>query len=80
MGAVNEEWFGLVLEIGSYSQHDPYEEVSKNIRHAVNWQINENVHHFGTQKPVDLERLKAIIRGSDYQGYYPIETLRPGDP
>lgn len=77
---VNEEWFGLVLDIGSYSQQDPYEEISKNIRHAVNWQLKENVNHFGTQKPVDLKRLMAIIRESDYQGYLPIETLGPGDP
>lgn len=80
MDAVNEEWFGLVLDIGSYSQQDPYEEISRNIRHAVNWQIKENVNHFGTQKPVDLKRLMGIIRESDYQGYLPIETLGPGDP
>ncbi len=80
MDGVNEEWFGLVLDIGSYSQHDPYDEISKNIQHAVNWQLKENVNHFGTQKPVDLKRLMAVIRESDYQGYLPIETLGPGDP
>ncbi|MBD3626919.1 sugar phosphate isomerase/epimerase family protein [Cyclobacterium sp.] len=80
MERVDEDWFGLVLDIGSYSQHDPYEEISKNIRHAVNWQLKENVNHFGTQKPVDLKRLIALIRESNYQGYLPIETLGPGDP
>ncbi|SHN29613.1 Sugar phosphate isomerase/epimerase [Cyclobacterium lianum] len=80
MEGVGEEWFGLVLDIGSYSQHDPYSEISKNIQYAVNWQIKENVNHFGSQRAVDLERLMAIIRKSDYQGYLPIETLGPGDP
>ncbi|NHE57997.1 hypothetical protein [Cyclobacterium plantarum] len=77
---MDEDWFGLVLGIGSYSQHDPYEEISKNIRHAVNGQLKENVNHFGTQKPVDLKRLMALIRDSNYQGYLPIETLGPGNP
>ena len=80
MEEVKEEWFGLVLDIGSYSQHDPYEEIQKNIRHAVNWQLKENVNHYGTQKPVDLPRLMQLIRDSFYQGYLPIETLGPGDP
>lgn len=80
MDGVNEEWFGLVLDIGSYFQYDPYDEISKNIRHAVNWQLKENANHFGTQKPVDLRRLMGVIRDSDYQGYLPIETLGPGDP
>jgi sugar phosphate isomerase/epimerase len=80
MREVDEEWFGLVLDIGSYSQADPYEEIQKNIRYAVNWQLKENVNHFGIQKPVDLAKLMPLIRESDYQGYLPIETLGPGDP
>lgn len=80
MDNVTEEWFGLVLDVGSYSLKDPYDEISQNIHHAVNWQIKENVNHFGVQKPVDLKRLMKIIKSSDYQGYLPIETLGPGDP
>lgn len=80
MDNVNEEWFGLVLDVGSYSLKDPYEEISKNIHHAVNWQIKENINHFGEQKPVDLKQLMKIIYRSDYNGYIPIETLGPGDP
>ncbi|MDO6438244.1 sugar phosphate isomerase/epimerase family protein [Cyclobacterium sp. 1_MG-2023] len=80
MENVDEEWFGLVLDVGSYSLKDPYEEISENIYHAVNWQIKENINHFGEQKPVDLKRLMKIINRSDYNGYLPIETLGPGDP
>lgn len=46
----------------------------------MNWQLKENVNHFGTQRPVDLKRLMEIIRESAFQGYLPIETLGPGDP
>ena len=80
MENVGEQWFGLVLDVGSYSLKDPYEEISENIHHAVNWQIKENINHFGEQKPVDLKRLIKIINRSDYNGYLPIETLGPGDP
>tara|TARA_R110002049_G_scaffold3836_23_gene28221 strand:- start:1630 stop:2526 length:897 start_codon:yes stop_codon:yes gene_type:complete len=80
MENVNKEWFGLVLDVGSYSLKDPYEEISRNVYHAVNWQIKENVNYLGTQKPVDLKTLMKIIKSSDYNGYLPIETLGPGDP
>ena len=80
MENVNKEWFGLVLDVGSYSLKDPYEEISRNVHHAVNWQIKENVNYLGTQKPVDLKTLMKIIKNSDYNGYLPIETLGPGDP
>lgn len=77
---VGSPWFKLVLDIGSYSQEDPYEGIKQNISHAVNWQIKEKVNHFGVEKPVDLDRLFGIIAESGYNGYLPIETLGPGDP
>ncbi|HSI76996.1 MAG TPA: sugar phosphate isomerase/epimerase family protein [Lunatimonas sp.] len=80
MEQVASPWFGLVLDIGSYPQEEPYEGIAKNIQHAVNWQIKEQVNHFGEQKPVDLAKLMKILVSSNYQGYLPIETLGPGDP
>ncbi len=80
MEDVGSPWFGLVLDIGSYPQEDPYEGIAKNIQHAVNWQIKEQVNHFGEQRPVDLAQLMKIIASSTYQGYLPIETLGAGDP
>jgi sugar phosphate isomerase/epimerase len=80
MEQVASPWFGLVLDIGSYPQDGPYEGIAKNIQHAVNWQIKEQINHFGEQKPVDLKQLVAIISASKYQGYLPIETLGLGDP
>lgn len=80
MEQVNSPWFGLVLDIGSYSQKEPYAEIANNTQHAVSWQIKEKVNHFGKEEDVDLEKLMDIIKNSGYHGYLPIETLGPGDP
>lgn len=77
---VNSEWLGLNLDIGSYRQHDPYEEISKNIQFAVTWQIKENVWIDGKETPTDFVKLFQIIRNAGYRGYLPLETLGAGDP
>ncbi len=77
---VDSEWLGLNLDIGSYRQHDPYEEIEKNIRYAITWQIKENVGIGGKEVPTDFEKLFPIIRRAGYRGYLPVETLGAGDP
>jgi len=77
---VNSDWLGLNLDIGSYRQHDPYEEIEKNIQHAVTWQIKENVWINGEQVPTDFVKLFKIIKKAGYRGYLPLETLGAGDP
>lgn len=77
---VNSEWLGLNLDIGSYRMSDPYSEIEKNIRHAVTWQIKENVWINGKETPVDLRLLLTIIKNAGYRGYLPVETLGAGDP
>jgi hypothetical protein len=59
---------------------DPYSEIGKNIRHAVTWQIKENVWINGKETPVDLRLLLTIIKNAGYRGYLPVETLGAGDP
>lgn len=77
---VGSEWLGLNLDIGSYREHEPYGEIAKNIRHAVTWQIKENVWVDGKETPTNLTRLFTMIRNAGYRGYLPLETLGPGDP
>lgn len=77
---VNSDWFGLILDTGSYRIHDPYTEIAKTAKYAVNWQIKENVFVNGAEKEADIPRLIKIIKTSGYKGYIPIETLGPGDP
>lgn len=76
---VNNEWFGLVLDIGSYRQGDPYEEIKSTIQYAVNWQVKELIYENGQEKRVDLDKLFKLIQESNYKGFLPIETLGKGD-
>lgn len=76
---INSEWFGLILDTGSYRVLDPYEEIAKSIKYAVNWQIKENIFIKGVEKETDLDKLIGLIKSSGYKGYLPIETLGQGD-
>lgn len=77
---VDSEWLGLNLDIGSYRQKDPYEEIEQNIKYAVTWQIKENVWIDGKETPTDVDKLFKIIKKAAYRGYLPLETLGAGDP
>jgi len=77
---VDSEWLGLNLDVGSYRMKDPYEEIEQNIKHAVTWQIKENVYIDGQETPTDFVKLMRIIKNAAYRGYLPIETLGAGDP
>lgn len=77
---VDMEWFGLILDTGSYHQGDPYEQIARTAPYAVNWQVKENIFVNGVEVKTDLKRLFKIIKESGYRGYIPIETLGKGDP
>ena len=77
---INSEWLGLILDTGSYRIHDPYDEIAKSVKHAVNWQIKEKIFVNGVEVETDLNKIMEIIKASDYNGYLPIETLGSGDP
>lgn len=77
---VNMEWFGLILDTGSYRIGDPYEQIARTIPYAVNWQVKENIFVNGQEEKTDLKKLFNIIKASGYRGYIPIETLGKGDP
>jgi sugar phosphate isomerase/epimerase len=78
--AIHSEWFGLILDTGSYRVNDPYEEIALSIKHAVNWQVKEKIFIQGQEQDTDLGKLMNIIKASSYKGYLPIETLGEGDP
>ncbi|MBS1801915.1 MAG: sugar phosphate isomerase/epimerase [Acidobacteria bacterium] len=77
--AVDSEWFGSILDIGSLRSGDPYAEIEKLLPYAVSWQIKEEVGRNGKPEPVDLARIKALIDKHGYRGYVPFEALGPGD-
>ncbi len=78
--AVNSDWFGVILDVGSLRIHDAYEEIEKLLPYAVSWQLKENVFYGAKEVPTDLARVKAIIDKGGYRGVLPIETLGAGDP
>jgi sugar phosphate isomerase/epimerase len=80
LDAVKSEWFGLILDTGSYRVGDPYSEIEKTAKYAVNWQIKEKVFVNGKETDVDMDKLIRIIKLSGYTGYIPLETLGEGDP
>jgi sugar phosphate isomerase/epimerase len=79
---VNSDWFGLVLDTGSFVTLEPYSEIKKAALsgYAVNWQVKEKLNYNGKTTDMDLEKLFRIVKASAYRGYLPIETLSPGDP
>lgn len=78
--AVNSEWFGVILDVGSLRQGDPYAEIERLLPYAVSWQLKETVWSGTKEMPTDLRRVKAIIDKGGYRGVVPIETLGAGDP
>jgi sugar phosphate isomerase/epimerase len=78
--AVNSEWFGVILDVGSLRQADPYDEIARLLPYAVSWQLKESVFYGTKELPTDLARVKAIIDKGGYRGVLPIETLGAGDP
>ena len=80
INAVDSEWFGSILDIGSLRSGDPYAEIEKLVPYAVSWQIKENVGRNGKAEPTDLAKIKGIIDRSGYRGYVPFEALGAGDP
>ena len=78
--AVDSDWFGVKLDIGSLRHHDPYEEIEKLLPYAISWQLKENVWYGEQETPTDIARVFEIIRRGGYRGWLPIETLGPGDP
>ena len=79
VNAVNSDWFGVKLDIGSLRVHDAYEEIAKLLPYAISWQLKEHVWFGDDEVPVDLSRIKKIIDRGGYRGFLPIETLGKGD-
>src|ERR1041384_2598761 len=77
---INSPWFGIILDTGSYRMAAPYEEISRTVQYAVNWQLKEKIFINGSEVGADVHRIIDIIKTSHYRGYVPIETLGAGDP
>jgi len=78
--AIDSDWFGINVDIGSLRQGDPYEEIAQLAPYAYTWQIKENVYRNGKEEKTDIRKIMQILIDSGYRGYIPLETLGAGDP
>ncbi len=77
---VDSEWLGLVLDVGSLDDPDPYAEIAKLAPYANYWFVKEHVTQFGKRVPVDMRKIADILKANNYQGYISFESLSDGDP
>ena len=71
---VESDWVGINLDTGNFVGDDPYEDIRLCAPYAVNVQLKPHVKKVGG-KPVeaDFERIAAILRDANYQGYVALE-------
>ena len=72
---VDHAWCAALVDTGKYMTDDPYADIALMAPYAVNWQIKETLRSSTDSPRTDFKKLIAIIRGSGYRGYLPIETL-----
>lgn len=72
---VDSEWFGVIVDTGNFQQGDPYEEISRVIPFAVNFQVKESPYGSNSNVRMDVKKLVQVVRAGGYRGYLPIETL-----
>ncbi len=77
---VDSYWLGLILDIGSLRQGNPYEEIAKLAPYADYWFIKEFVYRNGQSESVNMNKLSKIIYRTGYSGYVSFESLSEGDP
>tara|TARA_Y100001972_G_scaffold125905_2_gene178214 strand:- start:2391 stop:3275 length:885 start_codon:yes stop_codon:yes gene_type:complete len=77
---VDSEWLGLILDVGSLDDPDPYKEIEKLAPYANYWFVKEHVTQQGKRVPVDMNKIAAILKKENYQGYISFESLSDGDP
>lgn len=84
MKALDPDWAGLIVDIGSFKTEDPYSDISRVLPYAINFQVKESVYGTGSEIRTDFTRLVKIVKEGGYHGYFPVETLlvqgTPYDP
>ncbi len=77
---VDSEWFGLILDVGSVRQGNPYEEIKKLAPYANYWFLKELVYTNGVSEQVNMKKIVPILKKNNYKGYVSFESLTKGDP
>lgn len=81
--AVNHPAVGLIIDTGSFTTADPYDDIARTAHLAINWQVKVSLHGRPPRK-TDYRKVMQILRTSGYKGFLPVETLAtkgvPYDP
>lgn len=77
---VDSKWFGLMLDVGSISGENPYEEIQNLAPYADYWFVKEYLNSNDKTRPVDMKRVAEIIKNEGYQGYVSFENLSEENP
>ncbi len=69
--AVKSPWFGINLDTGNFHTEDPYADLARCARYAVNVQVKGVIRRRGQKEdePTDMNRIGKLLRESGYQGY-----------
>ena len=79
--SVQSPWIGINLDTANFHTDDPYRDLARCARYAVNVQLKTEVQAKGKKKePADLERIIKILREANYQGYLVLEYEAAEDP
>ena len=78
---VDSPWVGICLDSGNFRTEDPYADMEKCAPWAINMQLKVMVHpRGGDDEETDFERVLAMLRAVNYQGYVVLEYEEPEDP
>lgn len=81
--AIDHPAVGLIIDTGSFTTSNPYDDIARTAHLAINWQVKVYLHGKPIRK-TDYKKVMQILRTSGYQGFLPVETLAtkgiPYDP
>lgn len=81
LGRVDSPWLGICLDSGNFRTVDPYADLEKCAPWAINVQLKVMIHPQGQDdEETDFERVMAMLRAVNYQGYVVLEYEEPEDP
>jgi len=81
--AVDHSAVGLIIDTGSFTTADPYDDIARTAHLAINWQVKVSLHGKPPRK-TDYTKVMRILKVAGYKGFLPVETLAtkglPYDP
>ncbi|HBE70649.1 MAG TPA: sugar phosphate isomerase/epimerase [Planctomycetaceae bacterium] len=77
---VDSPALGINFDSGNFRVEDPYAELEKIAKYAINAQIKVEVYREGKKVPSDLPRVASILKDAGYSGWVALEYEAAEDP